>query len=266
MKLRTETLIEKAGCSRRMFIAGSLAALAVSGCARITHLVETAKLMVMDSDMHAFSYKTCEQGEAELQDLACSRDTKKEEGWMFIRDEGSEVGKWLDIGYSQGEDFFRYDSYLMWKEVNKSRKATPIAVRLYHIHNLSSVIDKNREFYAGEMPDKLKQHDLEVFSVPGLVDMTSHIVLEDLLSQYPTRTPVIFEGSRVVVPTGVFTYKPGNVFRLLVKHKTAGQIVDEVFTPAIKAGIESKDIERALDVLRKADIDVSYRRTRELSL
>ncbi len=255
------------GIGRSMFIAGPLAAaLAVPGCARITHLVETAKLRVMDSDMQAFSYKTRDQGEAELQDLACSIDTKVEEGWVFIRDEGSETGKWLDIGYSQGKDFFRYDSRLIWKEVNKSSKATPVAARLYHIHNLSAIMDKSKEFYAGNMPDKLEQNDFEVFSIPGFVDMTSHIVLEDLLSQYTTRTPVIFEDSRAVVPTGVFTYKPGEVFRLLVKHKTAGQIVDEVFTPAIKAGIEGRDVEKALDVLRKADIDISYRRTRELSV
>jgi len=244
---------------RRQFLGAVL--LATAGCVPAFRMTRSLTLGVTDGHTHPVTYISRSAGERKLYHIVNSLDTKLEDGWLFI--ESANLEKWVDIGAWQRSNEVFFDNRVVKKELRELvRSGAPSNISVYHIHHLRSVFANSKSY----QPDKetLEQHHMEVFGAPGPSDIAAHINFEYNFNKYIKGSEnVVLSESRVVAPTGIFTYTSTEKIKEAYEREGAGCII-RLYKRAINQGTYDKDINSMLRMLEEGGVSVKYKRSRTL--
>ena len=240
----------------------ALLACAASGCSH--KLVQSDNLIIQDGFTHPYTFLTEEEGEKRLIELASSYNTKAEESWLVFRTDRRKCRAWIDIGINQDEghvdmceDFVEEITDDLRKTVGPEKRIECLS---YHPHIIRAVIRKLKELPAQTkrsmgLEDSVQKYHAEIISAPTAMDIAMHIDLKEYLQ----KKRIMLEQSRVVAPTGIFSYDSTPELERFY-HNSGMEAMEFVRESAIFRGFKRKNITGSLEAFQQNGLKITYKR------
>lgn len=247
-------------------VAAYAAGAAVLGSAGCSHrLVPSDNLVVQDGFDHPYTFMTEQEGERRLAELACSYDTEAEESWLVFKVGKKGKNPWIDIGYKQEEGHVDMCAEFVDEITDDLRRTVGPEKRVgclsYHPHIIRAVIRKLKEMPAAMkktagLDGAVQMHHAEIISCPTGGDLAMHIDLK----QYLQKKDLVLEQSRIVSPTGIFSYDSTPGLERLYRNSGI-EAMEFIRDGAAFRGFNRKDVEGSLELFREQGVNIDYRRS-----
>lgn len=243
--------------NRREFL--TLAAMAVAGthpsCAYLItprKQTNTEHLEIRDGYTHPLTQISRAQGEEEIAQLTNSTHTQKEENWLHQGVTNDDHSRWHDISVEQELCTSRIDYNYVKRVVKGSEFITKYSGKKlrytwYHMHPITTLearfkqaIIKIKDTTEAEIdvemtiPEEwvIEPEKIELLAMPSTGDILTHIELDKFLRKYGFE----LEPTKLVMPTGTYTFKPGNkIIRLYNKRQR--ELVEHMRVQTFCAGL-----------------------------
>jgi len=217
----------------------------LTGCAQRYYYVEKDTLSISYHPEYSVVHLTQEEGERQLHQLANTACVEEE--WIFFKPVRGKRGVWYDVGKVQQETKVQMNGEILEKIVDTFTKLNTQRIILhcthYHIHPLYSLHQRWGSVISERMVD--------IFSLPSSSDLEFTRLLHTFLQQ----RGYVLDDSRVVGSQGMYVY---TVPRLSNKNLDAAEYFKSLTSKAVREGLQDKDVQSVLRVLRQGGVEADY--------
>lgn len=196
----------------------SLAALTFLSCPRtasfqyptetLPYFYKKNNLAIVEGDLHPFTLKSQKEGEAEIEQLVQTAEI--EEAWLYLEEQESKQGIWLDIGEIQTAHkvFSKAETKeVILETIDNILQGKTIFATFYHIHPKASYQD-----LSPKEETVLVSQQVEALSIPSVMDTDQYLNYLSLLNKKSKNNHFIMQPSVVITPWVKFTYTVSSVY------------------------------------------------------
>ena len=212
----------------------------------------TDHLEIRDSYTHPVTRISKDQGEREISNLVNSPHTTKEENWMHQGMTLSDHSVWSDISVEQQLCTSRIDYDFLKRIIKGSDRivkysGNKLVYTWYHMHPITTLKERFKEAIIKvkdnteaeidvemDIPREwiIEPEKIELLAMPSTGDILVHIEIEKFLKKYGFE----LEPTKLVMPTGTYTFRPGFKIREL-HNKKQREMVEHIRDAAFCAGL-----------------------------
>jgi len=200
----------------------SLVALSILSCPKeqvfryptenLPFFYETKNLSIVEGKLHPFTLKSQREGEAEIEQLV--QTAELEEAWLYIEEQESGQGIWLDIGETQTPYNVFNDVETVYNIINSidmNSNGKTFFITDYHTHPCRNALHQELSNHeTGEI--SVGSNLREIQSMPSMMDVRQHINDVYYSKSIPKNNNFMVQPSAVITPWGKFTYALSSLY------------------------------------------------------